>query len=259
MVVECSVAPHVRGLLKSDIRPGERGLRWFAPPEALAPFVQHFWSAQWNVPVGERRTQPILPFPCANLVVMGGRAAIIGVVTRAAIQQLEGIGSALGAKLTPGALRAFGIARPSGLRDVSVAAESLLNGDRGEWPMEDLVSGIRALEAYLLSHGPKHDSVSSKADEIVRTAEADRNIVAVSQLADAFSLSVRSIQDVCNRAIGVSPKWLIRCFRLQDALERLETGIDVNLSALAQDLGYFDQAHFTRDFKQITGVSPGRY
>jgi len=79
----------------------------------------------------------------------------------------------------------------------------------------------------------------------VRTAEADRNIVAVSQLADAFSLSVRSIQDVCNRAIGVSPKWLIRCFRLQDALERLETGIDVNLSALAQDLGYFDQAHFT--------------
>src|ERR1700722_11162158 len=159
MVVECSVAPHVRGLLKSDIRPGERVLRWFAPPEALAPFVQHFWSAQWNVPAGERRTQPILPFPCANLVVMGGRAAIIGVVTRAAIQQLEGIGSALGAELTPGALRAFGIARPSGLRDVSVAAESLLNGDRGEWPMEDLVSGIRALEAYLLSHGPKHNSV----------------------------------------------------------------------------------------------------
>jgi AraC-like DNA-binding protein len=28
---------------------------------------------------------------------------------------------------------------------------------------------------------------------------------------------------------------------------------------LAQDLGYFDQAHLTRDFKQITGVSPGRY
>jgi AraC-like DNA-binding protein len=33
----------------------------------------------------------------------------------------------------------------------------------------------------------------------------------------------------------------------------------VNLAALAQDLGYFDQAHFTRDFKQITGATPGRY
>jgi AraC-like DNA-binding protein len=36
-------------------------------------------------------------------------------------------------------------------------------------------------------------------------------------------------------------------------------GSDVNLSALAQRLGYFDQAHFTRDFKRVTGVSPGRY
>lgn len=72
MVVESRVAPYVRGLLKSDIDPGERVLRWFTPTEALAPFVQRFWSAQWNVPAGERRTQPILPYPCANVVVMGG-------------------------------------------------------------------------------------------------------------------------------------------------------------------------------------------
>jgi AraC-like DNA-binding protein len=51
----------------------------------------------------------------------------------------------------------------------------------------------------------------------------------------------------------------IRCFRLQDVLQALETGINVNLAALAQDLGYFDQAHFARDFKQITGATPGRY
>jgi AraC-like DNA-binding protein len=106
---------------------------------------------------------------------------------------------------------------------------------------------------------PKHDPISLKADEIVRAAENNREIVAVSQLAESFSLSVRSVQDICNRAIGVSPKWLIRCFRLQDALQALETGLNVNLAALAQDLGYFDQAHFTRDFKQITGATPGRY
>jgi AraC-like DNA-binding protein len=46
---------------------------------------------------------------------------------------------------------------------------------------------------------------------------------------------------------------------LQDALERPESGVDVNMSGLAQELGYFDQAHFTREFKTITGVSPGRY
>ena len=55
MVVELSREPHIRGLLKSDIRPGERVLRWFRPSEALAPFVQQFWSAQWTIPGGERR------------------------------------------------------------------------------------------------------------------------------------------------------------------------------------------------------------
>jgi AraC-like DNA-binding protein len=98
-----------------------------------------------------------------------------------------------------------------------------------------------------------------KARKIVEFAENDREIVYVSQLASTLALSARSIQDICQRALGVSPKWLIRCFRLQEALARLDVGSDVNLSALAQELGYFDQAHFTRDFKRVTGVSPGRY
>jgi hypothetical protein len=38
---------------------------------------------------------------------------------------------------------------------------------------------------------------------------------------------------ICNRAIGVSPKWFIRCFRLQDALERLDARIDMDLAAHA--------------------------
>jgi AraC-like DNA-binding protein len=33
----------------------------------------------------------------------------------------------------------------------------------------------------------------------------------------------------------------------------------VNLTNLAQDLGYADQAHFTRDFKAIVGRSPSDY
>jgi hypothetical protein len=79
-------------------------------PEDLAaagadpPFVQRIWSAQWRIPSGEHRVQPILPYPSAN--------DILGVVTHAAIQRLEGVGSAFGAKLQPGALRAFGVERP---------------------------------------------------------------------------------------------------------------------------------------------------
>jgi AraC-like DNA-binding protein len=259
MAIELTVEPPVRGLLKSDIRDGERILRWFEPAEPLVPFVQRIWSAEWKIPPGESRTQPILPYPSANIVIAGGQAMVIGVVTRAAVQRLEGTGHAFGAKLQPGALRAFGVERPSALRDLSVSAEKVLRGDYRERDSGDPETWARSIEAYLMAQNPRHDITSCRAGEITRAVEGDRDIVFVSQLADKFRLSIRSIQDVCSRALGVSPKWLIRCFRLQDALERLHTGVDVNLSMLAQDLGYFDQAHFTRDFKHITGISPGRY
>ena len=89
---------------------------------------------------------------------------------------------------------------------------------------------------------------------------ADRSIVAVSQSAEAFFPFGPLDQDICNRAIGVSPKWLIRCLRLQDALARRDAGANLNLAALAHGLGCFEQAHFTRDFgERIANVSPGRY
>jgi AraC-like DNA-binding protein len=176
MPVECEVAPLVRGLLKSDIRPDERGVE-----------------------------------------------------------------------------------RPSLIRDKSAPGADLLAGPPLRRMSEDPEAIAREIESYLLAHAPKHDAISLKAREIVELAENDREIVSVSRLAHMLRLSVRSVQDICQRALGVSPKWLIRCFRLQDALARLGVGSDVNLSALAQELGYFDQAHFTRDFNRVTGVSPSRY
>jgi AraC-like DNA-binding protein len=161
--------------------------------------------------------------------------------------------------LRPGTLRAFGVQRPFAIRNKSIAAASLLAAELPDWRLDDPEIAVKEIELYLSRQNPKHDAVSQKADEIVQAAETHRSILAVSDLAEAVSLSVRSIQDICRRTLGVSPKWLIRCFRLQDAQARLDTGADINLSVLEQDLGYFDQAHFTKDFKMITGVTPGRY
>ena len=259
VLLEYEVAPHVRGLFKSKFGPGERTMRWFMPSEELAPFVQRIWHSQWAIRSGERRHQAVLPHPSANFVLGPSDASMLGVMTSAATQYLEGNGFACGAKLQPGALRAFGIERPWLLRGTFAPASPLLGGRAptiGDATPERLVADIHA---YLLSRNPRHDLISSRAKAIVEFAEDHRDVVAVSQIAEVFGLSIRSIQDICRRAIGVSPKWLIRCFRIQDALELLEKGEASGLADLAQKLGYFDQAHFTRDFKHVTGVTPGRY
>ncbi len=70
---------------------------------------------------------------------------------------------------------------------------------------------------------------------------------------------MRALQRLFSRYVGVSPKWVIRRFRLQEAAEQLTRGNIVDWSRLALDLGYFDQAHFINDFRSLIGMSPTEY
>jgi AraC-like DNA-binding protein len=72
-------------------------------------------------------------------------------------------------------------------------------------------------------------------------------------------LSARALQRLFRRHVGVGPKWTLRRFRIHEAAERLAGGAPVDWAALAQELGYCDQAHFIRDFKAQVGRSPGVY
>jgi AraC-like DNA-binding protein len=53
---------------------------------------------------------------------------------------------------------------------------------------------------------------------------ADRRITKVEDVACRFNLSIRTLQRMFHRYVGVSPKWLIRRYRLREAAERLASG-----------------------------------
>jgi len=52
---------------------------------------------------------------------------------------------------------------------------------------------------------------------------------------------------------------VIKRFRLQEAADKLAAGEVVNSAKMAHDLGYFDQAHFIKDFKSVIGRTPAEY
>jgi len=95
------------------------------PCDRLSLFIQRLWFARWWIPVREHRIQVVLPHPSANFVLTEESTSVFGVMTRSAVQRLEGNGMAFGAKLQPGALRAFGVMEPWLLRDTVVPASSL--------------------------------------------------------------------------------------------------------------------------------------
>ena len=63
-----------------------------------------------------------------------------------------------------------------------------------------------------------------------------------------------------NRYVGGGPKWVIRRYRMIEAVEALKSpGVMPNLATLADAPGYADQSHFTNDFRSMTGQTPGAH
>ncbi len=86
-----------------------------------------------------------------------------------------------------------------------------------------------------------------------------RGQIRVKEMESETSYSGRYLQDVVGRNVGITPKQLCRQTRFQNALLLLGINPEVNLSWAAQTLGYSDQAHFCREFKQFSGMSPQQY
>jgi transcriptional regulator GlxA family with amidase domain len=88
---------------------------------------------------------------------------------------------------------------------------------------------------------------------------ADRSLVRVEQVAALGAMSVRSLQRLFAGHVGLSPKAVLARYRLQDAAATIVAGEAGDLAGLAASLGWFDQAHFSRDFRAVTGTTPSAY
>jgi AraC-like DNA-binding protein len=81
----------------------------------------------------------------------------------------------------------------------------------------------------------------------------------IEELADACNTSVRQLQRRFQRVVGASPKFFARTLRFEQAQRRLMFTPGSDLTQLAYQCGYFDQAHFIKEFRAFTGKTPSAY
>ncbi|MGS0066259.1 helix-turn-helix domain-containing protein, partial [Escherichia coli] len=82
--------------------------------------------------------------------------------------------------------------------------------------------------------------------------------IRLNSLSEMTSYSARHINRFCQERIGVSWKSFVRILRVNEACRRIHHGV-VDLRTLACDLDFHDQAHFSKDFKMLCGVTPSDY
>ncbi|MBL1077981.1 helix-turn-helix transcriptional regulator [Nocardia sp. 2] len=239
--------------------------------EQVCRYVEWYWSVSWD-----RRGMPpfraeVLPYPCVNMTFershdrTGG--FLTGVWTTKYVRELVGEGETFGVKFQPGGFGAFTGLDVGSFRDTAVPLTDVLPEAQGladrvlatqdSAQRRDLVEEVlvKAIEQRAVADDTAYRQVLG----IIDAMEHDPALLRVDQVTERFGIPVRTLQRLFRRYVGASPKWVLRRYRLQDGAHLLAEGRVTDLAALAVELGYFDQAHFSNEFAKEIGMPPLEY
>lgn len=253
-----------RGILREDSPPPFTHVR-LAADERVADLVEFFWSVRWELPDAQTFSQRVLSHPSVHIVCEPGRVYVAGIPSACFIRALKGHGDVFSAKLLPGQVSRLLPGLAKDYTDQERSLEDVLNPRSVSalhtfiQSTHDLAARVEQLTEFLHAvaspQGPEHLSTALITQWIEEHPEALR----IQDVCAAFDMHERALQRLFARHVGVSPKWVIKRYRMHEAAMRLETGHEDSLTELAHALGYFDQAHFTKDFKSLTGETPSYY
>lgn len=220
------------------------------PPPSLDGFVAAIWTLDVGGKPDEWVGHEAVPDGCIELIRRhAGQSVwrtpqpalfVTGLALRPAALRFSGDARFTGIRLWPWGWHALGGARCADFADDwrAVAEDSplaaLLTGDGAQLP------GLIAAFA-----GHPHSPI-----------DAIRHVDSVGALARASGLSPRQLQRIFARETGMPPRSYLRLLRFREAV----AGVQGDASALADTAaasGYADQAHMTREFRALGGLSPG--
>jgi AraC-like DNA-binding protein len=235
--------------------------RW-APTGQAVHFVEHFWAVRWSL--AEPFESMVITFPAVHLTNEWGTdgmrhghglpaVLLHGVVERVFRTTIRGTGAVVGARFHPGGFTArYGRDAGSLTGRVERAEELLPDAPH------DVEKCLQALESAISTDAPL-DATYGLLRKLVERIRHDDRLHRVEQVMAHSPWSARTTQRVFRRYVGVPVKWVLCRYRLQQAALEIETQPGVDFADLAVRLGWYDQAHFTNDFRSMLGCTPGEY
>ncbi|AOS64949.1 DNA-binding domain-containing protein, AraC-type [Actinoalloteichus hymeniacidonis] len=234
-----------------------------APAPEIAPFVEYYWTIHWNLPGDRSHRQWVIPHPTVHLVFDPAGSTVNGVMRGRFSRLLSGSGRVLGIRFRPGGFRPFLDGPVSQLTDRVIPLAEFLDTEAEEQARRALdivepAAMVASADEFLRPRLPAVDPMVAVVADLVRQIVDEPDLARVDTLADRVGMGRRTLQRLFAEYVGVSPKWVLLRARVHEAALRADEDA-VDWASLAADLGYSDQAHLTRDFARVVGVSPARY
>jgi AraC-like DNA-binding protein len=223
--------------------------------DALADLVVCTWI---DLFAAERPA--VLPDACIDLVWDGAELRVAGPDTRPFMVPSQA--TFVGLRFRPGAAPGLLGVPASELLDRNIALRDLWGKVADELAERltdsDLMDAARLLEDAILAR--RHASMEAPdlliSELLARLNRRRGTAPDLPRLSEHLGVSERTLRRRCVSAIGYGPKMLHGVLRFRRAVRLVHARMP--LVAAAHLAGYADQAHFTRDLRQLAGLTPGQ-
>lgn len=249
----------------------------FVPRDSLKPFVELFWSGDFNINSKGTLRQQVVPNGYVEMVIhlsdlrchlfkdnswsQSPNYTIIGMYTQSYEVRFSDCVSVFGIRFKPeGFYDIFGVPAAE-FGDTFDDMGNVLGKKFQEYSDRlktsgDLSEMLLLTEHYLMKQLGRRqfkESYINRAAELIRTS---KGLIRIEELSKQVFVSARQLERSFKLKVGVSPKFYTRIARLNEAHRLLESSPSLNLTQLSYECGYTDQAHFIHDFNALIGTRP---
>ena len=124
---------------------------------------------------------------------------------------------------------------------------------------ENVRQRIEIIEQFLLHKLSESSTVDHIVSTTIDALLLTKGNASISSIVRQDLSKKRQLERKFTQQIGISPKQLGKVIRLQSALKMMLNKDGENLTHIAYENEYYDQAHFIKDFKEFTGISPKEF
>ena len=251
------------------------------PQLPLSQFVENMWLVQGHEK-GYRR-EKILPDGAIELIFdldtepknifedeasEGFRAVkkawISGERTRYIVIGAETNASMVGVRFRPGGAYPFFRFPISELSESVTELELIWGGlvDEIRDQLQEIESPderLLRLESFLLEQVQRSLEPNRLITFAVHQLQHSPQFLAIRDLASTIGITQKHLISQFEKVVGLRPKSFARVCKFQKVVNLIEQQNQIEWSALALECGYYDQAHFIKEFQAFSGLNPSAY
>ncbi len=117
---------------------------------------------------------------------------------------------------------------------------------------------LRLIEVLLMQQFAKAEFQLGLTDQTLQLLSSNQAF-SLHSLAQGLNISTRYLRRKFTEDIGIPPKVFLRIRRFNWAFQAMQSGQFNKLTDVAYQFHYFDQSHFTQEFKRFMGLSPKQF